>query len=349
MAFFNVAEKRNKGFKLALIAACLAIVVITLGAFTRLSDAGLGCPDWPGCYGHLMWPDEAHEIKQAEELFPDAPVDTGKTWPEMVHRYFAGSLGILIVILAWFGWRNRDTADYPFRLPMFLLFLVVWQALFGMWTVTLKLWPQVVTLHLLGGFTVFNLLWLLTLRLDNKRWQLTHLAWERCQRLKPWAILGIVILVTQILLGGWLSSNYAAFACHDLPTCHGSWWPEHMDFVEGFNIFQTVGPNYLGGLMESDARVAIHVAHRLGAMITALYLVIFAIRLVRLRYKSATVLAACLVAVLTLQVSLGISNILLMIPLPNAVAHNGVGAILLATMVTIAARIWMAQPAGNEG
>jgi cytochrome c oxidase assembly protein subunit 15 len=347
MALFNSASERKAGFNLALIAFCFAIVVVLLGAFTRLVDAGLGCPDWPGCYGHLTWPNETHEITRAEELFPHAPVETDKTWPEMVHRYFAGTLGLLIAALAFIAWKNRGDEEQPFRLPLFLLFLVVWQALFGMWTVTLKLWPQVVTLHLLGGMSVLSLLWLLTLRLDNQRWQLPPPSYRRLLKFRPMVVIAIILVVIQITLGGWTSSNYAAFACPDFPQCHNEWLPP-MDLAMGFNIFQHIGPNYLGGLLENDARVAIHFMHRVGALVVTLYVIFLALRLIGSGQSKVTGLALILLAVLAIQVGLGISNIYFRIPLPVAVAHNGGGALLLLTLITIATRLWMSQPKENK-
>ena len=340
MALLNIPKKRKQGARLALVAACLAVVVVLLGAFTRLMDAGLGCPDWPGCYGQLLWPNEADEIRRAEALFPDAPVETDKTWPEMVHRYFAGMLGVLIAGLAFLGWKNSEDDDYPFRLPIFLLFIVVWQAMFGMWTVTLKLWPQVVTLHLLGGMLTLSLTWLLAWRLDNLQWKLTPSVWQRLKQFNPWLVAGIVIVMLQIMLGGWVSSNYAAFACPDLPTCHGKWLPA-MDWREGFNVLQSIGPNYLGGLLENEARAAIHFAHRVGAVITILYLVGLCLALFTVPERRVRRAATIILAALLLQVVLGVSNVLLQIPLPVAVAHNGGGALLLLTLVFLGVRIWM--------
>ncbi|MCB1666948.1 MAG: COX15/CtaA family protein [Pseudomonadales bacterium] len=343
MSFKTDSPRRLPGYKLALFATAFAVAVVVLGAFTRLVDAGLGCPDWPGCYGHLAWPNDSSEIARAEQLFPDAPVETHKTWPEMVHRYFAGTLGLLIVGLTFLAWKNREEEGYPFRLPILLLFLVVWQALFGMWTVTLKLWPQIVTLHLLGGFTTFALLWLLAVRLDNHRWRVSASALMKIQSIKPWVIGGIVVLVLQILLGGWTTSNYAAFACPDLPACQGQWLPE-MDFAEGFNVFQTIGPNYLGGLMESEARVAIHFTHRVGAIVTTIYILGLCSALLRIDAPSIKKVVFLVAGLLALQICLGISNILLMVPLVIAVAHNAVGAFLLLSLVLLATRLWMAQP-----
>lgn len=335
------------GFRLALAASCLALVVVGLGAFTRLVDAGLGCPDWPGCYGHLFWPTADHEIAAAEQRFPEAPVAVDKTWPEMVHRYFAGALAVCIAGLALIGWQRREDREYPFRLPMLLLFLVVWQALFGMWTVTLKLWPQVVSLHLLGGISTLALLWLLALRLRNAPWVLPAGTAGRLGRLKPWVVVGVVTVVCQIALGGWTSSNYAALACGDFPTCHGQWWPA-MDFARGFDIGQEVGPNYLGGLLESEARTAIHVTHRLGALAVTLVLLGLIIALSTVAWAGARRLALALGAALALQIGLGVANVLLALPLPVAVAHNLGAALVLLVLVTLAARIWTLRESDGD-
>lgn len=320
-------------FKLALFASAFAMVVIVLGAFTRLMDAGLGCPDWPGCYGHLTWPTTTHEVSQAERLFPEAPVEHDKTWPEMVHRYFAGTLGLMILAIAIIGIRQR--ARLPMKLPLALLVLVILQAAFGMWTVTLKLWPQVVTAHLLGGFATVSLLWLLVQRLGGWRWQL---AADSLRKLKPLALLVLALAIIQIALGGWTSSNYAALACTDLPTCHGEWLPS-VNFAQGFNIFQHVGPNYLGGLLDNDARTAIHFSHRLGAVVLTLATLFLVWRLWLSEAAPMRRWSVVLLGMLAVQVSLGISNIVWVLPLPVAVAHNAGGALLLLVLVTINHRV----------
>lgn len=333
------SDAPRPGFRLAIVATLLAVVVVGLGAFTRLVDAGLGCPDWPGCYGHLLWPRADHQVAAAEARFPDSPVEHHKTWPEMVHRYFAGALGLMIAGLAVIGWRHRQTDGYPTWLSLGLLVLVIWQALFGMWTVTLKLWPQVVTLHLLGGMGVLCLLWLLALRLDHRTWVLDAALARKVVRLRPLVTAAIVTVIGQIALGGWVSSNYAALACGDFPTCHGYWWPA-MDFPRGFDIFQEVGPNYLGGLLENEARTAIHVTHRVGALVVALLVSILCLALWSTAGRQARRMAMVLALALMLQIGLGIANIVLALPLPIAVAHNLGAALLLLVLVTLAARIW---------
>ncbi|WP_051171036.1 COX15/CtaA family protein [Spongiibacter marinus] len=333
MTLFNSPDLRKPGFRLAFSACLVAIIVLGMGVFTRLADAGLGCPDWPGCYGHVLWPTEDHEVARANEAYPEMPVEHDKTWPEMVHRYLATSLGLFTIGILVFALRNRGP-EQPLKLPVFLLAFIILQGMFGMWTVTLKLWPQVVTAHLLGGFTTISLLWLLTLRLNNQRWQLPAIVEPKLTALRPLVVVGLLIVVGQIALGGWTTSNYADIACPDFPRCQGAWLPP-MDFANGFNIAQQVGPNYLGGVLDNDARVAIHVSHRIGALITSLYLLFLFVKLRGLATAPAKRLSVVMLAVLVAQVLLGISNIVFNFPIAVAVTHNLVGALLLLVMVTM--------------
>ncbi|MHA6491720.1 COX15/CtaA family protein [Pseudomonas borbori] len=315
------------GYRFAVFATLLAVVVVMLGAYTRLTHAGLGCPDWPGCYGFIGVPMSEHKQALAEARFPEAPVEVAKGWYEMVHRYFAGALGLVILGLAVQALRRRGDAGQPLKLPLLLLGLVTLQAAFGMWTVTLKLWPQVVTAHLLGGFATLSLLFLLVLRLSAAVPVMPRLS----AGLRSLAAAGLLLVIGQIALGGWVSSNYAAVACVDLPTCHGEWWPA-MDFANGFHLTQHIGPNYLGGQLDSDARTAIHMTHRLGAVLVTLVLALLAWRLKR---NGLPRLAGLLVLALATQVSLGVSNVIFHLPLQVAVAHNLGGAALLLAMVLV--------------
>ncbi len=305
----------------------LVVFVVVLGAFTRLVDAGLGCPDWPGCYGHLLWPNDSEEIARAEQAFPDAPVDLDKTWPEMVHRYFAGALLLVVAALTWVAWRTRPPHAIR-EISTALLVLIICQAAFGAWTVTLKLWPQVVTAHLLGGFATFSLLWVLYLRQGGA--SSLRLTPGDIHTLRPHGLLALAVVIIQIALGGWVSSNYAALACADFPTCFGSFSPP-MDVAQGFDIFQGIGPNYLGGLMENEARVAIHWFHRLGAVVVLLVVAALVWRL----WSRNPRLAALTGALLVIQLVLGTLNIVWSLPLAVATAHNAVGALLLLAMVTV--------------
>lgn len=319
------------GFRLALLATLLALVVVLLGAYTRLTHAGLGCPDWPGCYGFMTVPATDAQLAHAELHFPHAPVEAGKGWSEMIHRYFAGALALCILLLAVQAWRNRELAGQPLKLPLLILAVVLTQAAFGMWTVTLKLWPQVVVTHLLGGFATLALLVILTLRLAGIRTMSIH----PCAGLRRMARFGLLLVILQIALGGWVSANYAAMACTDLPTCQGQWWPD-TDFANGFHLNQHIGPNYLGGRLDSEARTAIHLTHRVGALLVLVSLSVLAWRL---RRAGLGTLAAALMLALLAQFGLGVSNVLLHLPLAVALGHNAGGAMLLLSMVVINYRL----------
>jgi len=313
----------------------LAFAVILLGAYTRLADAGLGCPDWPGCYGQLTVPETAEQVVDKGYLEQRA-LEPDKGWKEMVHRYFAGTLGLAILLIAVWSWmRHRRDPDQPVWLPVFLLFLVIFQAVLGMWTVTLLLKPVVVMGHLLGGFATFSLLVLLALRVGRRRPVTGVGHWRGA------AAIGLVILVAQIALGGWTSSNYAALACLDFPTCQGSWTPE-MDFDEAFVLWRGVGVNYEYGVLEHPARTAIHITHRVGALVTLLYLGWLVLAL--LRSGGGLQGSALLIGgLLLVQLGLGIGNVLLHLPLGVATAHNGVAALLLISLVYLNFRLWRQQ------
>lgn len=310
----------------------LAFAVIVLGAHTRLADAGLGCPDWPGCYGQLTVPSSEEHVADKTYLEQRA-LEPEKGWKEMIHRYFAGALGLAILIITLWSWLRRGKdPEQPVWLPTLLLALVIFQAALGMWTVTLLLKPVVVMGHLLGGFATISLLVLLALRAARTRPLTGSGRWRGA------AMTGLLILVAQIALGGWTSSNYAALACLDFPTCQGSWAPE-MDFNEAFVMWRGLGVNYEYGVLEQPARTAIHVSHRVGALITFLYLGWLAVRL--LRFGRGLLGSALLIASLLLaQVALGIGNVLLHLPLGVATAHNAVAALLLISLVHLNYRLW---------
>ena len=328
--------------RLAVLAVGLAVVVIMLGAWTRLVHAGLGCPDWPGCYGFLTVPQSETKIAIANARFPETPVDVAKGWPEMIHRYAAGMLGLLVFGLAAYAVRQRKL-NVPVKLPLFIAGFIVLQGAFGMWTVTLKLWPQVVAMHLLGGFTTLSLLALLVLRLRSRvRGESPQIAGltsaRKGSRSRPWLYGGLLLVIMQIALGAWTAANYAAVACTDLPTCGGEWWPQGMDFAHGFDVTQHVGPNYLGGQLNADGRVAIHVSHRLGAVVVLVYFsVLLALLWARRRRNGLGQSVALVAFVLLAQIALGLANVILYIPLGIAVAHNATGAILLLSVIQL---IW---------
>jgi cytochrome c oxidase assembly protein subunit 15 len=318
------------------LALGIVICVIVLGSWTRLADAGLGCPDWPGCYGQLLVPETVEEIAAAESLYPDAPVEVAKGWLEMIHRYFASILGFVILVLAAASWSQRTRLNYPFALTQALLAMVILQGAFGAWTVTWKLWPQVVTAHLLGGFTTASLLTVLMIKLRRAGSEVKPLSLTNVTqgRLKTWALVGFILILGQVFLGGWMSSNYAALACSTLPECNGSWWPE-MNFSEGFDLTQTLGPSYLGGLMNSEARTAIHVLHRYGAIILGVYILLMSYLLLSQDDRRLRKFGLAFLVVFFVQFCLGLANIYYFLPLPVAVAHNFGGACLFVLSISL--------------
>ena len=308
----------------------LALAVIVLGAYVRLSDAGLGCPDWPGCYGRLTVPSAQANAHLDDPDWHSRPLQAGKAWREMIHRYLASTLGLGIVVLAGAALRPaaRRQAGVSAVVPL-LVPLVVLQGLLGMWTVTLLLKPLVVSAHLLGGLATLSLLWWNLLGVRG----LSPITLD-CGALCGVARLALLVLLLQIFLGGWTSANYAALACTDFPTCQGQWWP-HTDFREAYVLWRGLGINYEFGVLDTPARTAIHVGHRLGALIAALVIAGTALMAWRSGEPRLRRLASCILAALALQVSLGITNVLGGVPLPVAVAHNAVAAVLLLTLITL--------------
>lgn len=317
----------------ALAASLLALVVVVVGAYVRLSDAGLSCPDWPGCYQKLLAPTTEQQVDHANRLYPDRPVETHKAWKEMIHRYLAGILGLLILGLAIAAWHNRSDPTQKVALPLFLLGLVGFQAALGMWTVTLLVQPAIVTLHLLGGMAVLALVWWLALRQRQARRPMEKIWYSPAFKLS--ALIGLFLLVLQIILGGWTSTNYAGFYCSDFPTCQGQWWPT-MDFRGAFTFWQPLGENYEGGRLAPEAAVAIHVIHRIGAVVVLIVLSALGLRAGLGRGTPALRSIGWIVVMLVLiQAALGIATAMGGIPLALAVAHNAVAALLLLAVVTL--------------
>ncbi|MGY3041257.1 cytochrome c oxidase assembly protein subunit 15 [Rhodanobacter sp. TND4EL1] len=359
---------------LAVFATVFAFGLVMFGAFVRLSNAGLSCPDWPTCYGQVTWPQHAQAVAHADATFPDRPYEAHKAWREQVHRFFAGTLGVLVLVLALIAsWRRRAAllavcagalfaavgvalymrgehlwssllAASAIALPTFAairlprpgawkicvlaLAVIIFQAMLGMWTVTLLLKPVVVMGHLLGGMTTFALLAWAALRFAG-----VTAVDDRHAALRRWVSIGVVLLFCQIALGGWTSANYAALACGygpgSFPQCLGQWAPP-TDFHEGFVLWRGIGVNYEGGVLDMAARSAIQIAHRIGALVVFCYLGWVALSAARRGLR----LAGLAIAVaLALQVMLGISNVYFGLPLPVATAHNGGAALLLVTLL----------------
>jgi cytochrome c oxidase assembly protein subunit 15 len=332
---------------LAVATLLATLVLVMLGAYVRLTNAGLGCPDWPGCYGKLSPTHAADQIQAAEMAAPDGPVSLPKAWREMLHRYFASFVGVMILAIAiqtLNNRRKRSAGPYdPARkigLPLALVLLVALQGLFGKWTVTLLLKPVIVTLHLLGGMALVALLaWL-----SARHLHLTGGQPSALRGIRPLAAIALVVLCLQIALGGWVSTNYAALACVDFPTCHGSWKPA-TDFAHGFHFLRELGMTADGEPLSNEALNAIHWAHRIGALVTFLTLAIVACCAMRL--PALRKLGGMLLVLLFVQIALGIANVLGSLPLPVAVAHNGVAALLLAALVMLNFATRSPSPSGR--
>ena len=309
----------------------LTLVVSILGAYVRLSDAGLGCPDWPGCYGKLIVPEGSNsQIEEMSVVYPERPFEKDKAWKEMLHRYLASVLGFLILILAALTWLKSQFLSARL-FSSILLALVMFQGLLGMWTVTLLLKPIIVMLHLLGGLTILSLLYWKMLRQQSSNGIFVS---ESNTELLPIILPTLFILFCQISLGGWTSSNYAALACPDFPTCQNMWWPE-MNFAEGFTLWQGLGIDYEGGTLNSEARTAIHMTHRIGAIITGGIISYVSFRAILTGAKYLRLTGVVALILLIMQISLGIANIKFNLPLSIVVAHNGVAALLLLSLVTL--------------
>jgi cytochrome c oxidase assembly protein subunit 15 len=315
--------------RLCLLGTVLAFCVVVLGAYVRLNHAGLGCPDWPGCYGHLTAGQAAANAHVVNAAFPDRPIEYAKALKEMLHRYLASTLGLLILGLAALAWTNRRDPQQPVRMPLVAVALVIFQGLLGMWTVTLLLKPAIVTAHLFGGLATMSLLWWMSLTTERR----SRPAAE--QTLRTWAVVGAVVLGVQIFLGGWVSTNYAAVACPDFPTCQRSFWPT-MDFRDAFVLWRGLGIDYEGGVLDHPARVAIHYTHRVGAIVTAVVLGIVTWKAVRTGQSLGVRMAgAALGIALLLQWLVGPIMVLKTFPLSLATAHNAVAAFLVLCMVAL--------------
>lgn len=308
----------------------LTFDLILFGAFTRLTDSGLGCPDWPGCYGHASPVGAQQAIELAQAQMPSGPVTHTKAWIEMVHRYMATAVGGLILTLAAFAWWRKQRGDgvSDVALPSATLVWVCLQGAFGALTVTMKLFPLIVTLHLMGGLV---LLALLTVQVQRQRLH-NGLAepYPLCPALYRLVLLGLALLSLQILLGGWVSTNYAVLACNTFPQCQNSWWPP-MDFAQGFTLWRHLGMNASGEPLTFESLTAIHYVHRLVAYAVLAYLGVLAWQLRRVTACQSA--AHGLLAVLLLQLVTGLSNVVLDWPLLAAVLHTGGAAALLVILV----------------
>lgn len=326
-------SKSFKAFRtLIFLGAILALCVVVLGAYVRLTDAGLGCPDWPGCYGALTVPQSEDAIVKAQNAYPHSTIVVGKAWREMAHRYLAGTLGLIVLAIFVLAWQAKREIKCSAWTPTFLVVLIAFQAMLGMWTVTMLLKPAIVSAHLLGGMSTLAILsWI-----AHRHWGHYSSSIVKSGYLKPAIRFALLILFMQIFLGGWTSTNYAALACTDFPTCHGVWIPE-MDFKDAFHLVRELGQSANGGALTLASITAIQWAHRIGALITLIYLGILALNV--LKYWQLKQLGVVLLVVLIAQISLGIANLILHLPLVLAVAHNFTAALLVIILVTLNSKI----------
>jgi heme a synthase len=330
LSYVWIKASDDKFRKLVWVTTFLTLDLIMFGGFTRLTDSGLGCPDWPGCYGTAS-PFLAHaQIAAAHAAMPSGPVSMVKAWIEMIHRYFAMAIGVLIVAQtasAWVARVKRKSLTVSPWWPTSLLLLILVQGVFGAWTVTMKLQPVIVTTHLLLGLTLLGSLAWFGARLTPIPGYEPEVA-----RYRAAALVGLALLVVQLALGGWVSTNYAVLACTDFPTCNGQWVPP-MNFTQGFHLWRALGMTGDGDAITQDALVAIHWTHRSFAIVVIAYLAALAFKM--RHYESLRRPATGVLIVLALQFATGLSNIVLQWPLPIAVAHNGGAAVLLLLVVVL--------------
>lgn len=333
-AFWWVRRDVERYRRLIAVTTVVTFFLIILGAFVRLSDAGLGCPDWPGCYGNLTPHHSADEIRNAESVQPGGSVTMAKAWKEMGHRYLAMVVGAMIAAIFFAAWRNRRRFEQNPLLPTVIAGAVIFQAALGAWTVTMLLKPAIVTAHLLGGVIILALLaWLLARQPGSGK--LGERIIASCG-LRIFAIVAALTLFAQIVLGGWVSTNYAALACADLPKCAGQWVPA-MDFGNAFHVVRPLGVGPDGELLTIDALRSIHWIHRLGAMIVLCVVGLFAWKVTTI--PSGVKVGRMLAIFLVLQIFLGLSNVWFSLPILIAVAHNGVAALMFALMTVVIFRL----------
>ncbi|MES2282190.1 MAG: COX15/CtaA family protein [Pseudomonadota bacterium] len=313
---------------LTLVTLFLTFDLVIFGAFTRLTDSGLGCPDWPGCYGHASPVGAQVHIETAQTAMPTGPVTHSKAWIEMIHRYLATGVGVLILTLTATSWLERKRIQISPWWPTFTLIWVCLQGAFGALTVTMKLFPAIVTMHLLGGLVLLALLKIQSVRYAQAQGEQS--AVPVSDRVRTLVLVTFALLWLQIALGGWVSTNYAVLACTDFPSCQGSLWPA-MDFKQGFTLWRELGAGRDGANISFQALTAIHYVHRLSAYIVFVAMLVLAARLNRIRALRGQ--AQWLLGLALLQVATGLGNVLLGWPMAAAVMHTG-GAAALVIVLT---------------
>lgn len=325
-----------------IVAVVACFVLVMLGAYVRLSDAGLGCPDWPGCYGQLTVPNAEQAAAAAEHpLYAAQPLHAPKAWKEMIHRYLAGLVGMLVLAMAIGAFALRRQGA-PARLAFTLVGVILVQIVFGALTVTWKVMPIIVTLHLLLGLATLTLLWWMWLRQAAPPLQLVDVPLGT----RGWAGLALAVVVLQIFLGGWTSTNYAAIACPDFPTCQGHFGLETA-LAPAFDLWHGLGINYEGGILAASVRATIHMVHRYGALVTTLVVGGLGAYLVGFGRRCMRWLGITCIAALLLQLAIGIGFVETGFPLWLADAHTGGAALLLLVVVGVNHFVWRAHGASE--
>jgi len=329
-------SKSQRFFRLALFSAFFSLLLVLLAAWGRINEAGLGCPDWPGCYGRLFAPLTAQELSEARAFFPRQPAEEEKLLKETLHRYFSGALGLLIIRLTVLGWQlKKHVRRQQVLIPALVFVLVFAQVILGILTVKLQHKPLISMLHLSTGLSILGLLWWIVLR-EQRFWRpVTAAPAAVLSRLRPRALFALLLVIAQIALGGWMSVNYAALACPDFPVCQGTFSPP-MNLFDGFALWRDIGLEYEGVLLNLEAATAIHMVHRVGALVTLLYVGWLALHTIRIGSRDHLCRYGMLVlALLLVQVALGIINVLAHLPLAIAVAHHAVAALLMLGLITL--------------
>jgi cytochrome c oxidase assembly protein subunit 15 len=328
-------SQSQRFFRLALFATICSFLLIVLGAWGRISDAALGCPEWPGCAERLFAPQTAQDVNEARSFFPRQTGEEEKMLKDTLHRYFSGALGLFIIRLAWLGWSlKKHVRRQQVLIPILVVLLVYTQVVLGIATIKIVHKPLVTMLNLSIGFSILGLLWWVVLR-EQRFWRPVNAQSPLPRRLRLRALFGLFLVVSQIALGGWVTANYAALACPDFPLCQGQLWPE-MNPLDGFTLWRDVGIDYEGVLLNLAGATAVDMAHRIGAVTTVLYVGWLALYTLNLGFRERLGYYGLLVlGLLAAEMVLGAVTVVTHLPVVLAVAHSAMAALLMMSLITL--------------